>query len=314
MTGLLAALASAVVYGIGLTVEQRALHRSAALSLRRPLHLVRVLFGNVRWLCGCALAALGSVGLIVSLGLAPVSVVQPAFAGGISLTLLVLALAQRQRISRGELAALGVMPVALLLLGLSLGPQDAAAGTTANLPLLLTVSAVTLAVCAGGMALAGGGNAPAAVMGGAAGLAQGVAGLQGKGVGGLLADHGLLDAVVPVLLSPFPYLYALGWAVGIALFQTSMQRSRASVTAPAANVVGNVFMVAAGTAVFAETLPAEPLPLALRAGGFALTLAVVALVHRAAGQAEEETGRRRAGGPGRPDPDQHPDQTATASA
>lgn len=220
--------------------------------------------------------------------------VQPAFAGGISLTLLVVALLQRQRISRGELAALGAMPVALLLLALSLGPRDAAAGTTADLPLLLAVSAVTLVVCAGGMAVAGGGNAPAAVMGSAAGLAQGVAGLQGKGIGGLLADHGVVGAVGPVLLSPFPYLYALGWAVGIALFQTSMQRSRASVTAPAANVVGNVFMVVAGTAVFAESLPAEPLPLALRALGFALTLAVVALVHRAAGRVEEETARQRA--------------------
>src|SRR5690606_1334901 len=145
----------------------------------------------------------------------------------------------------------------------SLGPRDAAAGTVPHLPLLLTVSGVTLAVCAAGVALVGGGRASAALMGGAAGLAQGVAGLHGKGIGGLLADHGLFAALVPVLLSPFPYLYALGWAVGIALFQTSMQRSRASITAPAANVVGNVFTVVAGTVIFAEPLPTEPLPLVL---------------------------------------------------
>ncbi len=246
MTGLIAALVSAMVYGVGLTVEQRALHRSEPIGIRRPLHLARVLFGNPRWLAGCVLAALGSVGLIVSLGLAPVSVVQPTFAGGISLTLLLLSLAQQQRISRGELAALGIMPVALLLLALSLGPRDAAAGTVPHLPLLLT------------------------------------------------ADHGLFAALVPVLLSPFPYLYALGWAVGIALFQTSMQRSRASITAPAANVVGNVFTVVAGTVIFAEPLPTEPLPLVLRALGFLLTLTVVALVHRASGEAEAEAGRLRA--------------------
>lgn len=294
MTGLIAALVSAMAYGVGLTVEQRALHRSEPIGIRRPLHLARVLFGNPRWLAGCVLAALGSVGLIVSLGLAPVSVVQPTFAGGISLTLLLLSLAQQQRISRGELAALGIMPVALLLLALSLGPRDAAAGTVPHLPLLLTVSGVTLAVCAAGVALVGGGRASAALMGGAAGLAQGVAGLHGKGIGGLLADHGLFAALVPVLLSPFPYLYALGWAVGIALFQTSMQRSRASITAPAANVVGNVFTVVAGTVIFAEPLPTEPLPLVLRALGFLLTLTVVALVHRASGEAEAEAGRLRA--------------------
>src|SRR5690606_28286685 len=203
VTGLIAALVSAMVYGVGLTVEQRALHRSEPIGIRRPLHLARVLFGNPQWLAGCVLAALGSVGLIVSLGLAPVSVVQPTFAGGISLTLLLLSLAQQQRISRGELAALGIMPVALLLLALSLGPRDAAAVTVPHLPLLVTVSGVTLAVCAAGVALVGGGRASAALMGGAAGLAQGVAGLHGKGIGGLLADHGLFAALVPVLLSPF---------------------------------------------------------------------------------------------------------------
>ncbi|TDQ51995.1 hypothetical protein [Actinorugispora endophytica] len=300
MTGLITALVSAAVYSIGLAVEQRALHRSADISVRHPLRLARVLLGDVHWLCGCALAALGSVGLVVSLGLAPVSVVQPAFAGGIALMLLLLAVAQRQSVTRGEVLALGLMPPALLLLGLSLGSGDRAAGTTAGVPLLLTVSAVTLVVCVGGMALAGGGgrNVSAAVMGGAAGLAQGVAGLQGKGIGGLLAERGIVDAAVPVLLSPFPYLYALGWAVGIALFQTSMQRARASVTAPVANVLGNVFMVVFGTVVFAERLPAEPLPLTFRVLGLALTLVVVALVRGTASRVEEETTRLRAAAPG----------------
>ncbi|MDT0301641.1 hypothetical protein [Streptomonospora wellingtoniae] len=305
MTGLIAALVSAAVYSLGLTVEQRALHRSPGISVHRPLHLARVLLGNPRWVSGCALAAAGSVGLIVSLGLAPVSVVQPAFAGGISTMLLIMALVLGEPITRGERLALALMPVALLLLSLSLAPGGRT-GTVPNLPLLLGVSAATVLGCVLAMAAAGraGRYVSAAAMGAAAGLAQGAAGLQGKAVGGLLADHGPAAAVPAVLASPYPYLYGVGWAVGIVLFQTSMQRSRAAVTAPVANVTGNVFMVVAGTAVFAEELPDDPLQLALRVAGFALTLVVVVLIRGNVARAEADTARVRAAREGAPQPGQ----------
>ncbi|GAA4892982.1 hypothetical protein [Streptomonospora salina] len=295
MTGLLAALLSAAVYSVGLTVEQRALHRSPGISVHRPLHLARVLLGNARWMAGCALAAAGSVGLIVALGLAPVSVVQPAFAGGISTMLLITALVLGEPITRGERLALALMPAALLLLSLSLG-AGGSTGTTPHLPLLLGVTAATVLGCVLAVAAAGrsGRYVSAAAMGAAAGLAQGTAGLQGKAVGGLLADHGVAAAVPAVLASPYPYLYAVGWAVGIVLFQTSMQRSRAAVTAPVANVTGNVFMVVAGTAVFAEDLPGDPARLALRLAGFALTLVVVVLIRGNVARAEADTARTRA--------------------
>ncbi|WP_159940656.1 MULTISPECIES: hypothetical protein [unclassified Nocardiopsis] len=296
MIGLLVALLSALVYTAGLTVEQRALHGAESISVHRPLHLARVLLTNPRWVSGCAFAALGSVGLVVSLGLAPVSVVQPAFAAGVACGILVLTLALGERLTRGEYVALGVMPVALGLLSLSTA-GGAETGTTAHTPGLVLVSLATVAVCLAVVGLAGGRGRymSAAAMGVAAGFAQGSAGLQGKGLGGLLADHGLWGAVVPALLSPYPYLYAVGWAVGIVLFQTSLQRSRASVTAPVANVAGNVFMVVAGTALFGERLPEDPAMLALRVGGFVLTLAVIALVRGNVAQAEAETRRARAG-------------------
>jgi multidrug transporter EmrE-like cation transporter len=296
--GLLVALLSAVVYAVGLGVEQRALHGSESISVHRPLHLARVLLGNPRWVFGCLFAAIGSVGLIVSLGLAPVSVAQPAYAAGVATTLLVITLVTGERITRGEYVALGIMPVALALLSLSTA-DGAEAGTSANTPLLVLVAVVTVVACVGAMGLAGGRGryVSAAAMGAAAGLAQGSAGLQGKGLGGLLAEHGVLGAVVPALLSPFPYLYAVGWAVGLVLFQTSMQRSRASITAPVSNVVGNVFMVVAGTILFDESLPDDPVMLGLRVGGFALTLVVIVLVRGNVASAEADTSRKRAAAP-----------------
>lgn len=295
MIGLLVALLSAVVYTVGLAVEQRALHGSESISVHRPLHLARVLLGNPRWVFGCLFAAIGSVGLIVSLGLAPVSVAQPAYAAGVATTLLVITLVTGERITRGEYVALGVMPVALALLSLSTA-EGAEAGTSPDTPLLVLVAVVTVVVCVGAMGLAGGRGryVSAAAMGAAAGLAQGSAGLHGKGLGGLLAEHGVLGAIVPALLSPFPYLYAVGWAVGLVLFQTSMQRARASITAPVSSVVGNVFMVVAGTILFNESLPEDPVMLALRVGGFALTLIVIVLVRGNVASAEADTSRRRA--------------------
>lgn len=295
MTGLLVALLSAVVYTVGLTVEQRALHGAESISINRPLHLARVLLTNPRWVLGCLFAALGSVGLIVSLGLAPVSVAQPAFAAGVACGILVITLVLGERVTRGEYVALGIMPVALGLLSLSTA-EGAETGTTADAPLLITVSLLTVAVCLVVVGLAGGRGRylSAAALGAAAGFAQGSAGLQGKGLGGLLADHGLWNAIVPALLSPYPYLYAVGWAVGIVLFQTSLQRSRASITAPVSNVVGNVFMVVTGTILFGERLPDDPVMLALRVGGFALTLVVVVLVRGNVAAAEADTSRKRA--------------------
>ncbi|MEU0242121.1 hypothetical protein ABZ234_30970 [Nocardiopsis sp. NPDC006198] len=294
MIGLLVALLSAVVYTVGLSVQQRALHGSESISVNRPLHLARVLLGNPRWVFGCLFTALGSVGLIVSLGLAPVSVAQPAFAAGVACGILVVTLVVGERITRGEYVALALMPVALGLLTLSTA-DGAETGTTADTGLLVTVSLATVAVCLAVVALTGGGRSmSAAALGAAAGFAQGSAGLQGKGLGGLLADHGLWAAVAPALLSPYPYLYAVGWAVGIVLFQTSLQRSRASITAPVSNVAGNVFMVVMGTILFGERLPDDPLMLALRIGGFALTLVVVVLVRGNVARAEADTSRRRA--------------------
>ncbi|HIY40867.1 MAG TPA: hypothetical protein H9836_07035 [Candidatus Nocardiopsis merdipullorum] len=302
MLGLLVALLSAVVYTVGLSVEQRALHGSESISINRPLHLARVLLTNPRWVFGCVFAALGSIGLIVSLGLAPVSVAQPAYAAGVSCSLLVVTLVLGERITRGEYVALGVMPVALGLLSLSTA-AGAKTGTTADRPLLILVSIITVVVCVAAVGVAGrrGSYVSAAAMGAAAGLAQGSAGLQGKGLGGLLADHGLMDAIVPALSSPYPYLYALGWAVGIVLFQTSLQRSRASITAPVANVVGNVFTVVAGMILFGEQLPDDPVMTALRVGGFALTLVVIVLVRGNVAQAEADTGRRREAAVGAPE-------------
>lgn len=275
------ALLAAAIYATGLAIEQRALARLPALDPNRVPHFVATLARSPRWLGGFALAATGAIGLVVALSLAPVSVAQPVFAAGMSLMILFYAVLLGDPITRGERVALLLMPVALLLLFLSLGPADEHLGTRADLRLLYVVTASTVLGCVLALALVGRQRraaASAVLLGAAAGLMQGVAGLQAKGLGGLLADHGPGGVIPAALASPYPYLYGVAWAIGIVLFQTSLQRSRASITAPVANVVGNVFVVLLGTIVFSEGLPGDPYRLTLRVLGILAIFAVILLM------------------------------------
>ena len=65
---------------------------------------------------------------------------------------------------------------------------------------------------------------------------------------------------------------------GLLLFQTALQRGRASIVVPASSVVGSVYTVLAGTAVFGEPLPEDPARLVLRSAGFGAAIVVVALM------------------------------------
>jgi multidrug transporter EmrE-like cation transporter len=121
--------------------------------------------------------------------------------------------------------------------------------------------------------------APGLLYGGASGLLYGAAGLQTKGVSGFLAQ----DAhhfVGRTLGSPYPYLYLTLSGAGLLLFQTALQRGRASIVVPVSSVVGSVYTVLAGTAVFGEPLPQDPVRLVLRSAGFGAAIVVVILMPR----------------------------------
>jgi drug/metabolite transporter (DMT)-like permease len=105
--------------------------------------------------------------------------------------------------------------------------------------------------------------APGLLYGAASGLLYGAAGLQTKGVSGFLAEdpHGFVGKAIA---SPYPYLYVMLSGAGLLLFQTALQRGRASIVVPVSSVVGAVYTVLAGTAVFGEPLPQDPVRLVLR--------------------------------------------------
>jgi uncharacterized membrane protein len=234
------------------------------------------------------------------MSLVPLSVAQPIQLAGLALLVVFSAVLLDERTTPREWAGLGVLGLSLLLICLSMEPTSL--GLRADTGVLLGVDAVTVlvALCAfGGAARIAGRSAGVGrgrlvgadpsepkrhtghpvLYGAASGLLYGAAALQTKGVAGFLADrsHGFAGRV---LASPYPYLYLLLSGAGLLLFQTALQRGRASIVVPVSSVVASVYAVLAGTAVFGEPLPDDPVRFVLRAAGFASAIAVVAVMPR----------------------------------
>lgn len=288
MIGLLLALAAALTYAVGLTVEQRALRRLPPIGVRRFAHMLRVLISSPGWLAGF-LIALAGLGLqIIALAYAPLTVAQPVFFTAQALLLVLFGRFLGDTPTRGQWAAIACMVASLAAISASVG-ADADVGRSASLVLVLTV---TIGSALAGLAAAAlvtrlravvrTGTAVGVMYGASAGVLYGVAGLQAKGVSGLFAQYHLRGVVPAVLTSPYPYLLAMACVLGLGLFQTAMQRSRAAVVAPVSNCVGNIYLVLAGSVVFAEPLPGPPWRLGLRLLGFALAIGVLFLMPRGA--------------------------------
>lgn len=293
MIGLLLALAAALTYAVGLTVEQRALRRLPRIGLRRFARMVRVLASSPGWVAGFAIALVGLGLQIIALAYAPLSVAQPVFFTAQALLLLLFGRFLGDTPTRGQWAAIACMVASLAAISASVG-GDGDIGRLAATPLVV---AVTIGSALLGLAAAAAAHvatrfsaAVGVIYGAAAGLLYGVAGMQAKGMSGLLAQYHLRGVVPAVLTSPYPYLLAATCVLGLGLFQTAMQRSRASVVAPVSNCVGNVYLVIVGSVVFGERLPADPWPLALRVLGFVLAVGVLFLMPKGEQQAAE---RRR---------------------
>lgn len=292
MIGLLLALAAALTYAVGLTVEQRALRRLPAIGLRRIGRMVKVLVSSPGWLAGFTIA-LGGLGLqIIALAYAPLSVAQPVFFTAQALLLLLFGRFLGDTPTRGQWAAIACMVASLAAISASVG-GDGVVGQRATTPLVVAVtigSALVGLLAAAAAHIATRFSAAVGVIyGAAAGLLYGVAGMQAKGMSGLLAQFHLRGVVPAVLTSPYPYLLAGTCVLGLGLFQTAMQRSRASVVAPVSNCVGNVYLVIIGSFVFGERLPADPWALTLRVLGFVLAVAVLFLMPKGEERAPEQS-------------------------
>lgn len=295
--GLGLAFLSATAYNSGLIVEKQALGNIQAAS-RRVVSFAISLATSPRWLAGFMMMLFGLAFQALALIFAPVTLVQPIMASGVAIVLVLSRIVLRERLGRGEYACVAIMALSVFLLALSADGTPAQVGhQVSGLELAgVAILSCTLALAAAASALQAGSRRHGRPVSGvsygiATGLLYGVAALAIKALSGLLVHHhGIAGTALALVSSPYPYLMAACSAAGLLLFQTALQRCRISIVAPVSNVLGSVYFMVAGTWLFHERLPADPVQLALRLAGILIACCVVVLLSRQPGAAEPVPG------------------------
>jgi len=297
--GISLALLATTAYNVGLIQEKRALGRMATLDMRRIPYVIASLLAEPAWLAGFALMLLGLACQTIVLTFEPVSVVQPVLASGVALVLMLSRLVLRERLGAVELSCVAAMAVSVILLAASAGGTGSGAGHHAS-PGWMAVVMIPSAVI--GFLVAASPlrrrsrrrhrhrrrRTPTAVcFGVGTGLLYGVAALAIKALSGILVDHrGGTSIVTGVVSSPYLYVFAGCSAAAMLLYQVGLQSCRASILVPVSTVTGSVYFLIAGTWLFHEHLPADPVKLVLRLAAIAVAgLVIIALSRQAPGQA-----------------------------
>jgi drug/metabolite transporter (DMT)-like permease len=297
--GLALALLATTAYNSGLIIEKQALGRLPAVSGRRIVAFVLSLATSPRWLAGFTMMLFGLAFQVLALIYAPVTLVQPIIASGVAIVLVLSRLVLHEQLRRAEYACVAIMALSLVLLALS---ADSTATEVGHQVSGVRLAAVAVPSCLLALAFAasavqaGSGRHERPVSGVSygvsTGLLYGVAALAIKALGGaLLHGHGITGTVLALLSSPYPYVMAACSATALLLFQTALQRCRISIVAPVSNVLGSIYFMVAGTWLFHERLPSNPVQLALRLGGILVACCVVVLLSRQPDRGAEPTPR-----------------------
>lgn len=299
--GIPLALVTTSAFNTGLILEKRALTRMPALNLRQVGRTIVSLLSSPAWLTGFSLMLAGLACQVVLLTFEPISLVQPILASGVALTLVLSRLVLRERLGGAESWCVAALAVSIVLLAFS---QDTAKGDTTRQPGVLPLVAVIAPSIAAGLLITTGprwghrgrrvrrGTTATALCAGlGVGLLYGVGALMTKGLSRLPArDHTAVSLGLGLASSPYLYLLVGCSAAALLLYQGALQVCRASILIPVSNVVSSAYFVIAGTWLFHERLPADPVSLALRLAGIAAAgLVLVALFRQPVGPPPQAT-------------------------
>ena len=212
------------------------------LSMRRPLHSLRLLLSDRSWLVGFAMETSGFLLYAGALALAELSLVQSINAGGIGVLAYVSARMGHRRLGNRELTGVLLSVLGLLALAISLVGGSSAGGhgsTDAILVWLGASGAGALLILLLGRALIG-----AAV---AAGIAGGIFFSIGDISTKLVTQGGVRTGFLITLI--------LGYLLGTVLLQVGYQAGGALTVAGLATLLTNALPIAAGTIVLEEPVP-----------------------------------------------------------
>jgi hypothetical protein len=266
ITGLVLALASAILINLAYLREHDAAAHLPVLTMRRPIQSARLLLGDRSWLLGFAMETGGFLLYVAALVLAPLSLVQSISAGGIGVLAFASARLARRRLARPEVAGVLLSVLGLVALSISLVGGKAKEGTGDLVPIVLWLGITAFIAIV--LVVAG------RVRYGAA-AAYGVA-------GGLFFSIGDISTKVATqggARAGFVVLMLLGYGLGTALLQIGYQAGAALTVAGLATLVTNALPIAAGTVILDEPLPHGGLGVA-RALAFGAVVAGAVLLAR----------------------------------
>ena len=238
---ILAAL-STTITNLAYLREHDAAAALPVLSMRRPLHSVRLLLNDRSWLVGFAMETSGFLLYAAALALAELSLVQSISAGGIGVLAYVSARMGHRRLGGRELTGVILSVLGLLALAVSLigGSTNGGHGSTAAVVVWLGASggAAVLVLLLGRAML---GTAVAAGIAG--GLFFAIGDISTK----LVTQGGVRTGFLVTLI--------LGYLLGTVLLQLGYQAGGALTVAGLATLLTNALPIAAGTIVLDEPVP-----------------------------------------------------------
>lgn len=282
--GLALALLAATALNGSYLLQHVGSRDAPAVDVRRPLRTLCGLLRSRLWTTGLLAGLVGWALHVGALAHAPLSLVQAFAVGGLAVALPVGALVLRERLARGELAAIALMLVALALLALG----------AHVVPAPRAVPALALGACLGACALAAGAlvlRRAAGALGVAAGMLYGAGDVATKAATIAAARHGLAAALV----SPWPLAVLLLSCGAFFCFQRGLQSGAAVPVVALMTAATNAVAILGGLLVLGDRLGATPALAVVHA----LALAALAL---AAWRLAPSQARMTVGAEGRPAP------------
>jgi hypothetical protein len=262
--GLALAAVSTTLTNLAYSQEHDAAAALPVLSLRRPLHSMRVLLSDRSWLRGFALESTGFACYAAALVFAPLAVVQSVGAGGIGVLAYATAKARGRRLGRRQSTGVASSVLGLLLLAVSLTGSSGGGGRGSTVAIL-------------------------AWLGGIAGLAwlvlwsgrrRGESAVADGVVGGLFFSIGDFSTKLVTQGGThfvFVVTLAIGYLLGTSFLQLGYQRGGALTVAGLGTLFTNALPILAGTIVLSEPVPSGALGVVRVAAFAAVTLGAVLL-------------------------------------
>ena len=255
---------SATLTNVAYLREHDAAAELPCLSIRRPLHSLRLLLTDRSWLTGFAMESGGFMSYAAALALAPLALVQSIGAGGIGVLAYVSSRFGGRRLTRREQrgVALSVLGLGLLAVSLAKSSGEGGHGSIAG---ILTWLGGTAAVAVLVLLIGRHRGSLAVAEGVAGGLLFSIGDFSTK----LATQGGTRFAFIVTLI--------IGYTLGTSLLQLGYQRGAALTVAGLATLFTNALPIAAGTIVLGEPVPSGALGVARVVAYVAVTAGAILL-------------------------------------